>query len=391
MSPANIIRNQGKFAGPLSEDWPFPLCLVSDHNQGSDGSESPKGFEGTEASERRSKILWANQALQEWCGIALKQLTGLALADVFEFNEDVAQMCRDCAATQAPITMHDCEIGVNGQALPRPCQLTAYPSADGIGLSIIFTRVQNTHNIMGGQMVTGMGRMIAHELKNPLAGIKGAAQLLRDDVSSDEAYGLIDLIGSEIDRVRRLLDRMETLGHDPMDMTEPINVHEILRQARRIIQSANRDVIFTEHYDPSLPEAIGHKDSLMQAILNLIKNASEAVAAGGEILLETSSRMGVKGRGHNGEDKRHLPIEIRIIDNGPGINEAQYGHIFQPFVSTKTGGQGLGLALVAKVIQSHGGLIELRSRPGRTVFSILLPLPQDKMPNDATVKPTVQK
>ena len=218
--------------------------------------------------------------------------------------------------------------------------------------------------------------MIAHELKNPLAGIKGAAQLLRDDVASEEGRSLIDLIGSEIDRIRRLLDRMETLGDESAEMSERVNIHETLRHARRIIQSANPTLLFSENYDPSLPHAIGHGDSLMQAILNLIKNASEAVETDGEITLETSFRSGVKNRAQNGGAARELPIEIRIIDNGQGIAQDRQDQIFQPFVTTKTGGQGLGLALVSKVAQAHGGLVEVNSRPGRTVFSLLLPAPK---------------
>jgi len=216
-----------------------------------------------------------------------------------------------------------------------------------------------------------MGRMIAHELKNPLAGIKGAAQLLRDDVDSEEGLALIDLIGSEIDRIRRLADRMEKLGDDDPTGTEQVNIHEILRQARRIIQSANPNIIFDERYDPSLPHANGDPDTLMQALLNLIKNAAESAGEQGQIRLETSFRAGVRG----GNSGRLLPVQIQIIDNGPGIPKDMLAQIFQPFVTTKPEGQGLGLALVSKVAAAHEGLVEVQSVPGRTVFSLLLPAP----------------
>ena len=160
-----------------------------------------------------------------------------------------------------------------------------------------------------------MGRLIAHELKNPLAGIKGAAQLLRDDVASEEGQSLIDLIGSEIDRIRRLADRMETLGDQDPENIDRVNIHEILRRARRVIQSANPNLIFTERYDPSLPHAKGDADTLMQAILNLIKNAAEAVSdlgGGGEITLETKFRSGVSARSKNSNSQQHLPIEICV-------------------------------------------------------------------------------
>ncbi len=340
---------------PLTEDWPFPLCLL---DRGSD------------------KILWVNQAMQEWSGMSSRRLIGKCPWDVFSVDEDVAAMTKKCADSQSAITIRDCEIKLGTPANLQICHLTAYPTEAGIGLSVLFTRPQNKDSSLGGQVVSGMGRMIAHELKNPLAGIKGAAQLLRDDVSTQEGRSLIDLISSEIDRVRRLLDRMETLGDDNAEMNERVNIHEVLRQARRVIQSAHPSLSFTERYDPSLPETIGHGDSLIQAILNLIKNASEAVDNKGEIILETSFRAGVKGREKDGQYARYLPIEVRIIDNGIGIASDQQSQIFQPFVTTKSGGQGLGLALVSKVAQAHGGAVEVTSRPGQTVFSLLLPAPQ---------------
>jgi len=341
--------------GPLTEDWPFPMCLL----------DSGSG-----------EILWANQAMQEWCGVSLRKLLGKSPWEVFDACEESQGMAQKCVASGSPITIRDCEVKLGGKDEGQVCHITAYPTEAGVGLSVMFARPQNKETRLGGQVVSGMGRMIAHELKNPLAGIKGAAQLLRDDVETEEGGSLIDLIGSEIDRIRRLLDRMESLGDEASEMTESVNIHEVLRQARRVIQSANPSLVFTEHYDPSLPHAIGHSDSIMQAVLNLIKNASEAVENDGEITLETSFRAGVKGRASNGQSARDLPIEIRIIDNGQGISKDKQDQIFQPFVTTKTGGQGLGLALVSKVAQAHGGLVEVTSRPGRTVFSLLLPIPQ---------------
>ena len=347
--------SEGFDINAMIEDWPFPLCLVD------------------ESSE---EVLWANQAMQELCGASLRNLTGKRVWDLFEANKDISGVCQKCSATQAAITLRDCDIKSIGTGNRQSCHLTAYPTERGVGLSLFFARPQNKQTRLGGQVVSGMGRMIAHELKNPLAGIKGAAQLLRDDVNTDEGGSLIDLIGSEIDRIRRLLDRMETLGDEDAQMNERINIHEVLQQARRIIQSANPNLFFSERYDPSLPDAVGHADSLMQAVLNLIKNASEAVDKDGEITLETSFRAGVKAQMKDSQDSRYLPIEIRIIDNGAGIASDRLDQIFQPFVTTKTGGQGLGLALVSKVTQAHGGIVEVTSRPGRTVFSLLLPAPK---------------
>ena len=348
---------------PLVEEWPFPLVLVDPQSE---------------------KITWANQAFQEWLGKSMRQISGKTPWDIFTVESDAAQIISKCAADDAPFTIRDCPI-------TRPnheeefAHFTAYPTQSGIGLSVWIAGPQPRSAKVGGQLVSGMGRLIAHELKNPLAGIKGAAQLLRDDVASEEGQSLIDLIGSEIDRIRRLADRMETLGDQDPENVDRVNIHEILRRARRVIQSANPALIFTERYDPSLPHAKGDADTLMQALLNLIKNAAESVAdldddTKAEIILETRFRSGVTARDESGHASQHLPIEIRIIDNGPGIAEHITDQIFQPFVSSKPEGQGLGLSLVSKVAAAHGGIVEVKSRPGKTKFSLLLPTPNGEAP-----------
>lgn len=336
----------------LVEDWPFPLLLVS---------------------PQKEQIVWANQAALEWLGKSLRRLVGKTPWQIISFDENQKTIIKKCVTLNAPVTMRDCPITRENQE-EEFCHLTAYPTESGIGLSIWVAGPKPQSSKVGGQLVSGMGRMIAHELKNPLAGIKGAAQLLRDDIESSEGQDLIDLIGSEIDRIRRLADRMETLGDQDPANEDRVNIHEILRRARRVIQSANPTLVFTERYDPSLPHAKGDADTLMQALLNLIKNAAEAVGPledKGEIILETRFRSGVTSRnGHSSGS--NLPIEIRIIDNGPGIAEHIADQLFQPFVSTKPDGQGLGLSLVSKVADAHGGIVEVKSRPGKTKFSLLL-------------------
>jgi len=338
---------------PLVEDWPFPLFLIAPETE---------------------HIQWANQAALEWLGKSMRRVVGQTPWDIISIAKGETEIISKCKELNAPLTMRDC-------AVTRPdqeeefCHLTAYPTEAGFGLSFLMSGHQPQSSRVGGQLVSGMGRMIAHELKNPLAGIKGAAQLLRDDVEGEEGQSLIDLIGSEIDRIRRLADRMETLGDQDPANVDRVNIHEILRRARRVIQSANPKLIFTERYDPSLPHAKGDADTLMQALLNLIKNAAEAVEplnGKGEITLETRFRSGVSRRNGSDEALLHLPIEIRIIDNGPGIAEHITEQLFQPFVSTKPEGQGLGLSLVSKVAAAHGGIVEVKSRPGKTKFSLLL-------------------
>ena len=336
----------------LVEDWPFPLFLIDPESE---------------------TIQWANQAALEWLGISMRRVTGKTPWEIFSLDDEQKTIISKCKAFNAPLTMRDCAIARTGHE-EQFCHLTDYPTEAGIGLSFWISGPQPRSSKVGGQLVSGMGRMIAHELKNPLAGIKGAVQLLRDDVESEEGQSLIDLIGSEIDRIRRLADRMETLGDQDPANEDRVNIHEILRRARRVIQSANPKLVFTERYDPSLPHAKGDADTLMQALLNLIKNAAEAVVPlgdEGEIILETRFRSGVSSR--NGSQKSaHLPIEIRVIDNGPGIADHISDQLFQPFVSTKPEGQGLGLSFVSKVAAAHGGIVEVKSRPGKTKFSLLL-------------------
>lgn len=339
----------------LSEDWPFPLFLIHPDTE---------------------QIVWVNQRAQEWTGKSIRRLIGQTPWELFSVDADAQQIIKKCAHAHSPLTMRDCPLRRADKA-QELCHLTAYPTENGIGLSLWFAGHQPRESRVGGQLVSGMGRMIAHELKNPLAGIKGAAQLLRDDVETEEGQTLLDLISSEIDRIRRLADRMETLGDQDPDNVDRVNIHELLRRARRIIQSASPDLVFTERYDPSLPHAKGDADTLMQALLNIIKNAGEAVSGHtetGEIILETRFRSGVSKLSESAP--QNLPIEIRIIDNGPGVADDIKEQLFQPFVTSKPEGQGLGLALVSKVASAHGGIVEVDSIPGRTTFSLLLPIPE---------------
>lgn len=335
---------------PLVEDWPFPLFKLDDADQ----------------------VIWANQAAQEWLEKSLRRLEAKSIWSLIATDPDTRDIAIKARRTNGTITSRHIAVKAHeADGEGRLAHLTAYETTGGVGLSVWFVGPEPRSAKIGGHVVSGMGRMIAHELKNPLAGIKGAAQLLRDDVESAEGLDLITLIGSEIDRIRRLADRMEKLGDVDPTALERVNIHEILRQARRVIQSASPTIIFDERYDPSLPDAVGDSDSLMQALLNLIKNAAESAGEQGQIRLETSFRRGVRG----GKDGQNLPVQIQIIDDGPGIPKDMLAQIFQPFVTTKPQGQGLGLAFVSKVAAAHGGLIEVKSSPGRTVFSLLLPAP----------------
>ncbi len=222
--------------------------------------------------------------------------------------------------------------------------------------------------------VTAMAAMLAHEVKNPLSGIRGAAQLLERDASPGDR-DLTRLICEEADRIVALVDRMEMFSDSRPLERAPVNVHEVLEHVRKLAQSGfARHLRFIERYDPSLPPVHGNRDLLVQVLLNLVKNAAEAVPAErGEITLTTAFRHGVRVEVPGTGERMSLPIEVCVIDNGPGVPEDLQPHLFEAFVSSKPGGTGLGLALVAKLIGDHGGMVECDSQPKQTTFRLLLP------------------
>jgi two-component system, NtrC family, nitrogen regulation sensor histidine kinase GlnL len=219
--------------------------------------------------------------------------------------------------------------------------------------------------------------MLAHEIKNPLSGIRGAAQLLEQSASDDDR-SLTRLICEEADRIVKLVDRMEVFGDERPVEREPVNIHVVLDHVRRLAQSGfGRHIRFVEEYDPSLPLVLANRDQLVQVFLNLVKNAAEAIgegAADGEIAITTAFRPGVRLSLPGAKSKVSLPLEFCIKDNGPGVSDDLMPHLFDPFVTTKPTGSGLGLALAAKIVGDHGGIIECESQPRRTVFRVLMPM-----------------
>jgi two-component system nitrogen regulation sensor histidine kinase GlnL len=230
-------------------------------------------------------------------------------------------------------------------------------------------------NRNAARSVTAMAAMLAHEVKNPLSGIRGAAQLLEQDTDA-AGRELTQLICDETDRIVALVDRMEAFSdYAPLSRSE-VNIHEVLDRVRRIAQSGFAGhARISEEYDPSLPPVPGDRDLLLQVFLNLVKNAAEAVPpSGGEIVLTTAYRHGFRLAVPGGDGRRHLPLMVSVADNGNGIPDDLKPQLFDPFVTTKRKGTGLGLALVAKVVGDHGGVIEFDSQPRRTVFRVFLPV-----------------
>ena len=222
--------------------------------------------------------------------------------------------------------------------------------------------------------VSAMAAMLAHEVRNPLSGIRGAAQLLEQNAATEDK-DLAALICDEADRISNLVSKMEAFSEtDPLNR-RAVNIHEVLDRVQRLAMSGFASKVrFVMHYDPSLPNVFADRDQLVQVYLNLVKNAAESVPIdGGEIQLTTAYRHGVRHAIPGSDARVHLPIEITVQDNGPGISEDIQPYLFDAFVTTKTNGSGLGLSLVAKIIDDHGGIIECESVRGRTVFRVMLP------------------
>jgi two-component system, NtrC family, nitrogen regulation sensor histidine kinase GlnL len=245
---------------------------------------------------------------------------------------------------------------------------------------------QLTHRA-AARSVSGLAALLAHEIKNPLSGIRGAAQLLEPGLKEDDR-ALTQLICAETDRIRNLVDRMEVFGDERPLGTEPVNIHQVLDHVKRLAETGFLgNARITVEFDPSLPPVPGNRDKLIQAFLNLVKNAAEAIAEGrepgdraGRIVLRTAFRPGMRLAVPGTGARVSLPLMIEVEDNGPGVPDSLKPHLFDPFVTTKRTGSGLGLALVAKIIGDHGGVIECESVPRHTAFRVLLPLQDRRSP-----------
>lgn len=221
----------------------------------------------------------------------------------------------------------------------------------------------------------GIAAMLAHEVKNPLSGIRGAAQLLESKVQPGDRQ-LTQLICEETDRIVSMVNGLEVFTDSRPAPIRPVNIHEVLEHVRRLaLAGFARNITVREEYDPSLPPVLGNRDQLVQVFLNLFKNAAEAVPeTGGIIVLNTRYRPGVSVSEPGTALRRRLSLVVTVQDNGNGVPDSLKAQLFEPFVSGKAGGKGLGLALVAKIVTDHGGLIDCDSQPGRTMFSIVLPI-----------------
>ena len=327
----------------------------------------------------RDMIIRINPAAEGFLMTSSKALIGQPVWDKLAVNAPLEEAFLRARANNAPLFVNDVDVG-NGERAPMQCNLQVSPLVGQAGhmLMLISPRelagrmTQNSSVKAAAKSAIGMAEMLAHEIKNPLAGITGAAQLLSMTLGSEDLE-LTDLIVSESRRIVALLERVEQFGNIVAPDLRPVNLHDVLDRARRsAMLGFAAHMALVEDYDPSLPLALGDADQLLQVVLNLLKNAAEAAGGKpGTIRLHTYYEQSLRVRGGDGTEKA-LPLQIEIIDDGPGLPPEIAEDVFDPFVSGRENGTGLGLALAAKIISDHDGWISVNSVPGRTVFRISL-------------------
>ena len=374
-------RDEACVKGPLARllDRPVPLPVLPDGHAILGALQVPVVL-----LDGENRFCYANQAAEQFLGMSWHQLQQHVLSDVVATDSPLLQVVEQ--VRRRGVTISDHEITIEGPRLRRAgvaIQAGTMPENDE--LVVLTFQDSSAARALDRQMafrgaarsVTGMAAILAHEVKNPLSGIRGAAQLLEASVLPADQE-LTVLIRDEADRIRDLVDRMEAFGDKPLER-RAVNIHRVLEHVRRLAQTGfAAHIRVVEAYDPSLPPVWANRDALVQVFLNLVKNAAEAITdaigTAGEIVLSTAFRHGLRITVPGTSRRLELPLVVTVRDNGPGIPADILPHMFDPFVTSKPSGSGLGLALVAKIVGDHGGLIEVESQPGRTEFRLCLPV-----------------
>lgn len=331
--------------------------------------------------DETNRISHANPAAEIFLNASDRSLRGTPVFDRLAIDAPLEEAFARVRENQSALFINDVDVG-HGERPPVQCNIQVAPLSDAPSVLLLLISPRDIADRLGRAMnvksaaksAIGMAEMLAHEIKNPLAGIAGAAQLLSMGLSREDRE-LTDLIVEETQRIVKLLEQVEQFGNLRPPERRAVNIHDMLDRARKsaMVGFATKMQI-VEDYDPSLPPAWGDGDQLLQVFLNLLKNAAQAAGPkGGTIRLHTFYDPSLRVRRRDGS-RDALPLQVEIIDDGPGIPPEIVPDIFEPFVSGRENGTGLGLALVSKIITDHGGWIAVDSVPGRTAFRVSLPV-----------------
>ncbi|KPF43797.1 two-component system sensor histidine kinase NtrB [Rhizobium sp. G187] len=340
-------------------------------------------------------IAFANWEAEAFFGASATHLSRYRISTFIPFGSPLLSLIEQVRERRAPVNEYRVDLSSPRLGQEKLVDLYVAPVLSQPGNVVVVFQERSMADKIDRQLthraaarsVTGLASMLAHEIKNPLSGIRGAAQLLETAVT-DEDRALTRLICDETDRIVSLVDRMEVFSDErPVDR-QSINIHSVLDQVKAVAKAGfARNIRITESYDPSLPPVFANRDQLVQVFLNLVKNAAEAIGerSDGEIQLTTAYRPGIRLSVAGSREKISLPLEFCVHDNGPGVPSDLLPHLFDPFITTKTNGSGLGLALVAKIIGGHGGIVECESQANRTTFRVLMPMSKEIALDDAPI------
>jgi two-component system nitrogen regulation sensor histidine kinase GlnL len=307
----------------------------------------------------------ANVAAEQFFKASIPMLRRHRLRELVPFGSPLLALVEQVRQRGAAVNEYKVDLATPRNPGERLVDLHVAPLAEYPGHVVVMLQERSIADKIDRQLthrgaarsVIALAAMLAHEIKNPLSGIRGAAQLLEQSAGDDDR-SLTRLICDETDRIVKLVDRMEVFADERPVEREPVNIHVVLDHVKRLAHSGfARHIKFSEDYDPSLPMVLANRDHLIQVFLNLVKNAVEAIGdstADGEIHLTTAFRPGVRLSVPGSQARVSLPLEFCVKDNGPGVPEDLMPHLFDPFVTSKPTGSGLGLALAAKIVGDHG-------------------------------------